>query len=207
MIYAHRQPLEIRGMEVRYWSPIPGYPSPSHFLDGNHPPRAYDDILLNGDEVHDASEMKRAREGVSALNESKDTLRGVHFQFGEKAKYASLVEALDICYSSHPYYFTASSNSIWIFNFIRPEADMTEGRPFVCGTDIPPPHGKIVQDHGYARTLSDDDVEWVCGNSKPTWSEIQRRQLMQGILVAMVMIIIAWLTGRNRKRKKKYANR
>lgn len=77
------------------------------------PPERQDlEILVNGDEEQSKTNLEMAQHFLNQLVNRQDTVSGVHFKFGDRAKYWMFVLALDICKIEKTQHFVTLENDI-----------------------------------------------------------------------------------------------
>ncbi len=74
------------------------YPNKGKLLgyDNYNAKRNYKSVFLNGPEELDESKLKEARFEINQIYNSKDSLKGIKFVFGNKAIYKTFVDVLEV---------------------------------------------------------------------------------------------------------------
>ncbi|MES2544397.1 MAG: hypothetical protein V4548_05895 [Bacteroidota bacterium] len=83
--------------------------NPKKEMFGNdlyNPKRDYKSIILNGSEELDKNKLKEARFEINQIYNSKDSIKGIKFVFGNKAIYKTFVEVLDVLTIDNVEYLT-----------------------------------------------------------------------------------------------------
>lgn len=123
-------------MEINWWSDKSWKESP-RFGDAYefylHPVRQFVEIHLTGNDIEDKIKLDFAQLEVRQIVAKNDTIKGVHFHFGDHSKYWTLVRALDICFIEKAGTFVPNGNDLWMFRFI-PKPRLKQKRNYsFCG--------------------------------------------------------------------------
>ena len=81
--------------------------------------RNYQEIHFTGERKTDAIKLNFARVRVQEIIQQKDTLNGVHFSFGDSAKFSNLIQALDILQQERAERYIIDNGEIWFFEEIE----------------------------------------------------------------------------------------
>ncbi|MBB2146885.1 hypothetical protein GM921_15380 [Pedobacter sp. LMG 31464] len=95
--------------------------------------RSYTDIEFSGDNNNDKSKLQYAQFEIERIINSKDTLKGIHFKFTEKAKYWNFVKAIEISHIEN-INSRLDRNDLWLF-YIPSITTKEEPYQFICGTN------------------------------------------------------------------------
>lgn len=103
---------------------------------GHYPPkRDYTTIELNGDSQTDEIKLQFAQITIRELLATHDTLKGVHFLFGNKSNYGSFIKAIDICRFEKAKTYMPLENNVWFYNLPVVPVDTTQKIPALsCGS-------------------------------------------------------------------------
>lgn len=103
---------------------------------GHYPPkRDYTTIELNGDSHTDEIKLQFAQITIRELLSSNDTLKGVHFLFGDRSNYGSFIKAIDICRVEKAKTYMPHENNVWFYNLPAIPVDTTQKIPAIsCGS-------------------------------------------------------------------------
>lgn len=84
---------------------------PGFFPDGC-PPRNYAHISLTGNEVTDEVKLDMARAGMRRILMEMDTIHGIHFHFGDSARYKTLIGLMDVLRQEKAQHYLQDSDGI-----------------------------------------------------------------------------------------------
>jgi hypothetical protein len=93
--------VPIRGVEV--------YKKPYRMLCN------YQEIHITGEKDKDDIKLDFARVRIHKIVQERDTLNGVHFSFGDGAKFGLLIRTLDILRQERAQRYIIDSGEIWFF--------------------------------------------------------------------------------------------
>jgi hypothetical protein len=79
------------------------------------PPRDYAVFNITGNAAKDNIKIEYAKILIYELLVSFDTIKGVHFQFADTAKYHSFIEVLDYCGGQLRAPYAVYENDFWVF--------------------------------------------------------------------------------------------
>lgn len=85
---------------------------PRIFPVGYPPSRDYIGIHLTGDPVNDSVKLDFARTRVREILQQMDTIHGVHFHFGDSARYGTLIRVMDILQQERAQHYLQDSDGI-----------------------------------------------------------------------------------------------
>lgn len=110
---------DLRALEITWWNKDwYGYvQNPPNF--DVHPRREFIDIYLTGNVAEDKVKLDFAQLAIRELIATNDTIKGIHFNFGDTAKYSTFVQALNILTIEKAPTYTPYKNDIWVFNIPR----------------------------------------------------------------------------------------
>jgi hypothetical protein len=128
--------FDIRVREVVFCNPELYKSNPDIYVE-NYPKREYVDINLTGDDREDKIKLNYAQLKIRELVLSKDSIKGVHFHFDDKAKYWTLIRAFDICEIENEKNYLPYQNDIWVTQEDFCRTPITEFYGWVCGTIDP----------------------------------------------------------------------
>lgn len=119
-------------MTIAVWSPEWQQALPKKFQHKFPPERKYLHINLDGkNEADDKIRLDFARLQIREMLKSRDTIGGVDFHFGNKAKYWTFVNALDICQTENILAYAPYKDDIYVINVIPKK--ITVEKLFICG--------------------------------------------------------------------------
>ena len=103
---------------------------------GNYPPkRDYTIIDLTGDNQTDKIKLQFAQIRIRELLATYDTLKGVHFLFGDRSNYGSFIKAIDICRVERAKTYMPYKNNVWFYNLPAITVDTRQKIAAIsCGT-------------------------------------------------------------------------
>lgn len=81
--------------------------------------RNYQEIHFTGDRKPDDIKLSFARVRIHEIIQQQDTLNGVHFSFGDSAKFSNLIQALDILHQERAQRYIIDNGEIWFFEEIE----------------------------------------------------------------------------------------
>lgn len=111
---------------------------PGIFPDPFPPARNYAEIYLTGNSETDRTKLDFAQVRIREILNEKDTLQGIYFHFGDKARYGSFIRALDMLRLEGAQTYIAMGTGLWFLYF--------------------PPVKAIEHDRSQPRFLPDDVV-------------------------------------------------
>ena len=76
------------------------------------PPRNYAHISLTGNEITDAIKLDMARTGMRRILMEMDTIHGIHFHFGDSARYKTLIRVMDMLRQEKAQHYLQDSDGI-----------------------------------------------------------------------------------------------
>jgi len=82
--------------------------------------RKFIDINLNGTDQNDKTKLEFAQLKIREINATNDTIRGVHFSFGDSTKFWVLFHSLEILKTERAERFIMNADNIWFF-YASPE--------------------------------------------------------------------------------------
>lgn len=88
--------------------------------------REYSVINIIGDIKQDNTQLGYARQEMRKIVRTKDTVRGIRFVFGNKAKYQYLIKAIDICNEEKPTIYSIEGNNIWVWMYEYPASNLQQ---------------------------------------------------------------------------------
>ena len=97
---------------------------------------SYLSIELTGDPETDKTKLDFSHVMIREIAARKDTTRGIHYTFGEKAKYSSLVRVLNILLIEHIEQYALYKNEAWVM-FRKTKEEKEEEKTMqqlTCGT-------------------------------------------------------------------------
>ena len=86
---------------------------------GRHfpPSRNYVDIYFTGDNEHDKTKLAFAQLRIKEILSRNDSIRGVHFKFGNNSQYWTFVKAINILRYEGAKSYMPLDNDLWFYNF------------------------------------------------------------------------------------------
>jgi hypothetical protein len=103
--------------------------------DGLPAKRVYDTVLLAGDLIQSAERTFQAGQKIRTILDSRDTVTGVYFKFGNESIYGQFVDALDQCLINKAKTYMVNDKGLWVYNLLSPTRDDSSTIPtFTCGT-------------------------------------------------------------------------
>ncbi len=133
-------------LEVILWDPQLHFDHPNLFHYEFHPDIEFVEFKLTGNKEQDKLTLQQAEQEIIELKNTRNTSKGVHFHFEEKAKYWSWIRANDMCnFGKTGLINNVYDNEIWVFNIqpkITEESDSKENENsnlekdtrLLCGT-------------------------------------------------------------------------
>lgn len=85
---------------------------PQRFSAGYPPPRDFVSINLTDDPIKDPVKLDFARIRIREILQEMDTIRGVHFHFGNGARYRTLIQVMDILQQERAQHYLQDSDGI-----------------------------------------------------------------------------------------------
>ncbi|MFB0497589.1 hypothetical protein ABID99_003826 [Mucilaginibacter sp. OAE612] len=83
------------------------------------PDRSYIDVNLNGNPASDRSLLDFARMEIRTMLKTRNTTLGIRFHFGNKSRYWTYVNALNICYTEKVQSWMAYQDYIYVV-YVKP---------------------------------------------------------------------------------------
>jgi hypothetical protein len=123
--------MEINWSTEESWRDIHDSTNPIGFF--LHPNIEYLEIDLNGNDKENKIKLDFAQLEIRRIIKTKDTTKGVHFNFETDSKYWTVIRAFDICFIEKAHTFVPFKNHVWMFNYFPKTKPYDEERRPICG--------------------------------------------------------------------------